>query len=534
MYQLLGAGQARTRLQAAATRGLTRFVGRDSEMTALYRALDRASGGQGQLAALVGEPGVGKSRLVWELTHSHRTQDWLVLESGSVSYGKATSYLPVIDLLKAYCRIETTDDARAIREKVTGKLLDARPGAGAVPAATAGPARRAHRGRRPGRRSIHPSADDRRSMRSNACCCAKARQQPLLLVFEDLHWIDSETQALLDALVESLPAARMLLLVNYRPEYSHSWGSKTYYTQLRIDPLGEASADELLAGLLGDDPSLEPLKTLLTARTEGNPLFLEESVRSLVETGALVGERGAYLLPVPVSGLRVPATVQAVLAARIDRLPPAEKALLQTAAVIGKDVPDVLLRAIADRTDDDLQRGLAHLQAAEFLYQARLFPELEYTFKHALTHEVAYGSLLQERRKSLHARVVDAIETAYPDRLDEHIEVLAHHALRAETLGAGRDVLSGRPARGRRRGRPTGRRATWFEQALAVFPTCRSVARPRSWQSTFGCGLVQVLRRRSRRTGGVSSCWRRRSLARTGSTIRHRRCVISTFMITLR
>lgn len=258
----------------------------------------------------------------------------------------------------------------------------------------------------------------------------ESRVQPLLLVCEDLHWIDAETQALLDGLVEALPTARILLLINYRPEYSHAWGGKSFYTQLRIDPLGQASAEELLGALLGADPSTEPLRTLLIERTEGNPFFLEESVQSLVEAGTLVGERGAYRPAGPLSSVRVPATVQAVLAARIDRLPPAEKRLLQTAAVIGKDVPFALLQAIAETPDADLQAGLSRLQAAELLYAVSLFPDLELTFKHALTHEVAYGSLLQERRRALHARIVDAIETLYPDRLEEQVERLAHHAAR--------------------------------------------------------------------------------------------------------
>jgi len=228
----------------------------------------------------------------------------------------------------------------------------------------------------------------------------ESQEQPLLLVFEDLHWIDSETQALLGSLIESLPSARLLLLVNYRPEYQHTWGSKTSYAQLRLDPLPAVSADELLHVLLGDDARLTLLTQLLIARTEGNPFFLEESVRTLVETGVLVGEPGAYRLAQALPTIQVPATVQAVLAARIDRLPPEDKRLLQTAAVIGYEVPVPLVQAIAALPEVDLHRGLVHLQAAEFLYETRLFPERECTFKHALTYEVAYGSLLQERRRA--------------------------------------------------------------------------------------------------------------------------------------
>ena len=260
----------------------------------------------------------------------------------------------------------------------------------------------------------------------------ESQEQPLLLVFEDLHWIDSETQALLNSLVEGLPTTRLLLLVNYRPEYQHSWGSKTYYTQLRLDPLEPASAEEVLQALLGDDPSLTPLTPLLLARTQGNPFFLEESVRTLVETGVLVGEPGAYRLGQALPTIQVPATVQAVLAARIDRLPAEAKRLLQTAAVIGHEVPLSLLQAIVEMPSESLHRSLAHVQTAEFLYETRLFPESEYTFKHALTHEVAYGSVLQERRRGLHARIVEALEALAGDRVAEQSERLAHHALRGE------------------------------------------------------------------------------------------------------
>jgi predicted ATPase len=368
---------------------------------------------------------------VYEAVYSHCTQGWRVLESASVSYGKAMAYFPVIDLLKRYTHVEDGDDTRTIRAKLTGQvltldaalqeglpallgLLDALPDDS--PFLTLDP---------PQRRQRTLDALKRLLLR-------ESQEQPLLLVFEDLHWIDTETQALLDSLVESLPTVHLLLLVNYRPEYQHGWGSKTYYTQVRLDPLPPARADELLQALLGDDPSLAPLTQLLIERTEGNPFFLEESVRTLVETGVLRGERGAYRQAQPLESLQMPATVHAVLAARIDRLPPEEKHLLQTAAVIGHEVPLPLLQAIAELPEDALHRGLEHLQAAEFLYETRLFPEPEYTFKHALTHEVAYGGLLQERRRTLHARIVEVLERLHADCVTEHVERLAHHAFRGE------------------------------------------------------------------------------------------------------
>jgi class 3 adenylate cyclase len=429
--ELVGVSGLRRRLQAAVARGLTQFVGRLHEINALYQALEHAGAGHGQVVAVVGDAGVGKSRLVYECVHSHRTQGWLVLESASVSYGKATPYFPIIDLLKRYVHIEDTDEPRTMRAKVTGQLLTLDETLqDTIPALLA---------------LLDVLQDDhaflkldppQRRQRTLAALkrvlLRESQVQPVLLVFEDLHWIDTETQGLLDSLIESLPVARLLLLVNYRPEYQHGWGSKTYYTQLRLDPLPPASADELLHALLGDDPSLPPLKQLLIARAEGNPFFLEESVHTLVETGVLVGERGAYRLTRPLADLQVPSTVHAVLAARIDRLPADGKRLLQTAAVIGTEIPLPLLESIAELPEDALHRALAHLQAAEFLYETRLFPHREYTFKHALTHEVAYSGLLQERRRALHARIVEAIEALAGDRVTEQVERLAHHALRGE------------------------------------------------------------------------------------------------------
>ncbi len=465
-FALVGASPVRSRLQAATARGLTTFVGRDIEIEQLRHALALAQDGHGQLVAIVGDPGVGKSRLVYEFTHSHRTQDWLILEAGSMSYGKATSYLPVIDLLKAYFKVHDRETHREILEKMTGKLLtldeSLKPTLPALLALLDVPVEDAlwH--------ALDPAQRRQRTLDAVKHLLLRESQgQPVLVVFEDLHWIDAETQALLDGLVESLPTARLLLLVNYRPEYQHGWGGKTYYRQLSIHPLQAASADDLLTSLLGTDKTVDSLKRTLVARTEGNPLFLEESVRTLAESKALIGERGAYRLAQDARAIEVPATVQAILATRIDRLSPEDKRLLQAAAVIGKDVPFALLRAIAELAEEDLRRGLAHLQAAEFLYEASLFPDLEYTFKHALTHEVAYGGLLQERRRDLHARIVDAIETLDGNRLAAQIERLAHHAVRGEVWGKAVPYLRQAGLKAITRSAPQDARG-WFEQALAV------------------------------------------------------------------
>jgi len=429
VHELTGAAELRGRLHAAQARGLTHFVGRQDEFAQMQSALAQARAGQGQIIAVVGEPGVGKSRLFFEFVHSHHMDGWLVVEASSVSYGKATPYLPLIELLKAYFKIDQLDNTRVVRAKVTGQILELDEALKeAVPAVLwlieALP---------PDDPFLALAPEQRRQRTLTAVkrlLLRESQVQPLFLVFEDLHWIDAETQAFLDDLINSVPTSAMVLAVNYRPEYRHGWGGKTCYRQLRIDPLPVAGAEELLHALIGDDPTIAPLKLLLIERTEGNPLFLEESVRALIETADLVGEPGAYRLAHAAGTIQVPPTVQTILASRIDRLSAEHKRLLQAASVVGKDVALPLLEAIADMPGDDFREGLAQLQAAEFIYETRLFPEIEYTFKHALTHEVAYGSLLAERRRALHATIAEAIERLYGPQLTEHVEILAHHAVR--------------------------------------------------------------------------------------------------------
>jgi class 3 adenylate cyclase/tetratricopeptide (TPR) repeat protein len=464
VFEVTGAGPARTRLQASARRGLSRFVGRDRELEQLHHVQRLADRSRGQVMALVGEAGVGKSRLVYEFTHSHRSQGWLILESASASHGKVTSYLPVIDFLKGYFKIQDWDDVREIRSKVMGRLLSLdeglKPMLPALLALFDVPLVD------DSWQTLDPEQRRRRTLEAvKRLLLREAKEQGVLLILEDLHWIDAETQALLDGLVESLGSTRLLLVVSYRPEYKHTWGGKTYYSQMRLDTLPAESTRELLDALLGDDPALGSLKQLLVKR--GNPFFLEETIRTLVETEALVGERGRYRLTQPVQVIQVPATVQAMLAERIDRLSPEDKRLLQTASVVGKEVPFALLNAIAELPEDTLRRGLSCLQAAEFLYETGLYPELEYSFKHTLTHDVTYSSLLQDHRRELHARIVEAIETLHSNRLGGEIERLAHHAVRGELGEKAVNYLRQAGLKAAKRSPPQDARV-WFEQALCV------------------------------------------------------------------
>jgi class 3 adenylate cyclase/tetratricopeptide (TPR) repeat protein len=431
VYEVGGLGPLRTKLQRAAQRGLTRFVGREHEMAALKRGAGLVQRGHGQVVAIVGDAGTGKSRLVYEFKATSAS-GWMVLEAFSVSHGRASAYLPVVDLLHAYFRFDIGDDQRTRREKVTGRMLaldrsleDALPYLfgllglmeGDDPLAQMDPQLRR-------RRTL--DAIKRMLMRESI-------NQPLMLIFEDLHWIDEETQALLNLLADSVGTAKILLLVNYRPEYSHSWINKTYYTQLRLDPFSKDTAGEMLSAMLGDGNELRPIKQLIAERTEGNPFFMEEMVQSLFEAGVLVGN-GKIKLAEQMSEIKLPLTVQGVLASRIDRLPITQREFLHTLAVIGKQFPVSLVKRVVIKPEDELDQMLDELQLAEFMYEQPAPSEAEYTFKHALTHEVAYNSVLVERRKAIHQRVGAAIEELYASRLEEHLSELAYHYKQARDI----------------------------------------------------------------------------------------------------
>jgi class 3 adenylate cyclase/tetratricopeptide (TPR) repeat protein len=466
VYIITGLGAARSPLAASAVRGLTSFVGREPELAQLDHARQAVTEGRGQVVGLVGEPGIGKSRLLYEFTLSERMPGWLLLKAGAVSYGKATAYGPVIDLLQAYFMLDDRADRQDVREKITTKILTLDKNLAAIV-----PPLLALLGlpvEDPLWVSLAPSQRRQQTMDAvKKLLLRESHAQPLCLVIEDLHWIDSETEAFLNALVESLEPTRTLLLVNYRPEYRHGWAGKTYHTQLRISPLTPPNANELLHVLLGDHDSLAPVKRLLIDRTEGNPFFLEESVQMLLESEVLAGERGGFHLAKPVETIRVPATVQAVLAARIDRLASEDKRLLQCAAVIGETFPVSLLQIVVDIAEDEVRNGLARLLASEFIHDISLFPEAHYVFRHGLTCRVAYDSLVRDRRHALHARIVDGIERLYPERLVEHVERLAHHALNGQLWDRAARYL--RQAGTKAFAHSANREAVvWFEQALQV------------------------------------------------------------------
>ena len=433
IYEVQGVGPLKTRLQLAARRGLNRFVGRGQEIAHIRQALAQAQTGQGQIVSVVGEPGVGKSRLCYEYKLTAQ-RDCLVLEAFAVSHGKSFPYLPVIELLRDYFQITPQDDDRSRREKVLGKVFgldrsleDILPFVFSLLGVTDESF------------SLDQIVGDRQVRRRRTfeavarLFVRESLNQPVLLIFEDLQWLDSETEAFLGFLSQRVTRAHILLLVNYRPEYIPSWGDSVSDIQLQLGPLRRQEAEELLEAVLGSASDLVPLKQRLLDKTEGNPFFLEELVQTLVEENVLVGERGSYRLEQPaqslqsVLDLQLSPNVRGVLAARIDRLEADEKALLQTLAVIGREFSLRLLSAVVKQSEEAVLRRLSCLQTAEFIYEQVAFPEVEYAFKHTLTQEVAYTSLLLEQRRVLHERIAQAIEQLSQSGLDEHYSALAHH-----------------------------------------------------------------------------------------------------------
>jgi len=438
VYELQGVGELRTRLDMSRMRGFTRFVGRQDEMATLESALAHALEGRGQVVGVVGEAGLGKSRLCYEFAQKCRARDVAVRETHGVAHGKAIPFLPVLEFMRGFFGIAEREPDEIAREKIAGRLLlldtafdEALPlvfDFMGVPD--------------PERPSpiVEPEARRRQLFAViKRAVQTRSQREPAVLLMEDLHWFDGGSEAFVETWVEALPSTRTLLLLNFRPEYHASWMQKSYYRQLPLLPLGPEAIDDLVQDLLGSDASLGDLGNRIHQRSGGNPFFVEEIVQALVELGSLEGTKGAYRLAKPAEEEAIPATVQTLLAARIDRLGEREKRVLQASSVIGKEFAEPVLRRVAELPEGQLTVALDALTAAEFLYEQALYPEAEYAFKHPLTQEVAYSSQLGERRARVHRAAAEATAELYPERLDELSGLLAHHWEQAgEALEAAR------------------------------------------------------------------------------------------------
>ncbi len=426
VFRLEGLGPLRSRLDVARVRGLSRFVGREAEMALLEAALARATAGRGQVLGVVAEAGTGKSRLCFEFAERCRARGVPVRVAQGVAHGKSVPLLPVLELYRSTFGIGVKDSERAAREKIAGRVVELDESLVAslpllydflgVPDA-----------QKPVTLPPGPERQTRLLALLRRLTIARGRTEPAVILFEDLHWVDPVTAGFVENLVDAAEGSRTLLLVNFRPEFGAEWMRRSCYQQLALTALPKSALLELLADLLGSDASLAGLAERIHARTEGNPFFAEEIVQSLVESGALAGSHGAYRLTRPSASLELPPSVQVVLASRIDRVGESAKAVLQAAAVIGREFGEALLRRVVECGTSDLDAGIRALRQGEFIHETTLYPEAEYAFKHPLTQEVAYASQLRERRARTHARVARALAEIHAGRLDENAVLLAQH-----------------------------------------------------------------------------------------------------------
>src|SRR5262249_7736636 len=426
VFVLEGPGAVRSRFSVTSAGGVSPLVGRTHEMAALESALSRAQDGNAQVVGVVGEAGVGKSRLCEEFAQACTAQGITVRRGHGLSYGKHMPFQPILEFFRDYFEIVETDTPQEVRDKIAAPLvsfgasidddlplffdfMEVADPQRALP--KMGPEERMRRIFELVRR-VAP----RRSERST-----------LVLVFEDLHWFDSASEAFLEELIESYPATRSLTVTNFRPEFHARWMRHSYYRQIALLPLDAQDARAMVGGLVGADPALRPLVDSLTERTSGNPFFVEEVIRSLIEDGTLKPTDSGYELTRSLDHLGVPATVQAVVDARIDRLPDGDKEILQTASVIGRTFSKPILCRVARRPEAQIEASLRGLCSAEFLSAEAVQPAPEYRFWHPLTQEVAYGSLLGERRRRIHAAVASALVENDSEGSGEQAALVAHH-----------------------------------------------------------------------------------------------------------
>jgi class 3 adenylate cyclase/tetratricopeptide (TPR) repeat protein len=432
IYELIKASELETRIEAAVSKGLTRFVGRANSMATLMDALEKVKSGAGQVVGLVGEAGVGKSRLLLEMRNKLSQGEYIYLEGRCLHYGGAMTYLPILDILRFYFQIKEEDQEVIIKKKMEEKILDMEEKLkGVLP---------------PFQELLSLKVDDEgfinlepKQKREKTFEAIRdllirlSQERPLILAVEDFQWIDKTSEELLDYLIGWLANTPILLILLYRPEYTHQWGSKSYYTKVGVDQLGSTSSTELVQAILEDGEVAAELKQLILNRAVGNPLFMEEFTHTLLENGSIERKDRAYVLSRKAADIQVPDTIQGIIAARMDRLEDNLKRTMQFASVIGRDFAFSILQAITDMREK-LKSYLLNLQSMEFIYEKRLFPELEYIFKHALIQEVAYNSLLVKRRSEIHEKIGKAIESLYPDKLEELDEMLAYHYSKSENL----------------------------------------------------------------------------------------------------
>ena len=424
VYKLIRVSEVRSRMDASKDQGLTKYIGRKDEMHDLQKAFKKAQSRQGQLVGVVGEAGIGKSRFVFEM---HRTSDepCRVIESRCLQYSSSTPLLPILEIFRTYFDIGEGESEAGINGKLNTKLADLdKELTQSLPAFRhffSLPAGEPHW------EDLEPKKKQIKTFEAIRNFFIQLSQDsPLIIVIDDVQWLDKTSEEFVSYFIQWISNTRILLLLLYRPEYNHSWGSKSFYKQIGIEPLSEDESKQFIRSLLNDCEIPQPIEQFIIGRTSGNPLFMEELLYMLIENRTIVKENGSYQLDEAVVENQVPDTIQGIIAGRMDRLEDSIKTTLQVASVIGRSFLFKILRTLPGLSDG-LKTDLLRLQSMELIYEKRVFPELEYIFKNVITQEVAYNSLLFNRRKALHGIIGMAMEETYANRLEEFYEVIAHH-----------------------------------------------------------------------------------------------------------
>ena len=525
-YRLIKPTEVETRIAASAAKGLTRFVGRTREIETLKEAFEKVQSGEGQVVGIVGEAGVGKSRLLLEFRNLLPQDDYRYFEGRCLHYGGSMPYLPILDVTRSFIGVKEGEQEHVIRQKLKERIL----------------------GLDENLRHIIPPFQELLSLKVDDEEFAKlepkqkrektfeairdllirgSQDRPLVLVVEDLHWIDKTTEEFLGYMIGWLPKTRILLLLLYRPEYTHQWGSKSYYSMIGVGQLSTSTSAELVAAILEGGDVVPELRELILNRAAGNPLFMEELTHALLQNGSIQKKDDRFVLTRDVSSVQVPDTIQGIIAARMDRLEESLKRIMQVAAVIGREFAFRILETITEMKEE-LKSGLVNLQGLEFIYEKSLFPDLEYIFRHALVQEVAYNSLLINRRKEIHEKIGRAIESLYPQRLEEFCEMLAYHYSKSGNLAKAYEYLK-ESAEKAVRSDATFEAVRFYKEAMEVLSQLPQTDENKREQIELVLAMQVPVRRIGYSEGIISPCFKRPKRSLKSLAMTRRGCTYGVF-----
>ena len=430
-YRVIAPSTRRTRFDVSAERGLTPFLGRERELELLIDGLERAKSGRGQAFSIMGEAGVGKSRLLYEFRKAIANQDVTFIEGRCLSYSTNVAYHPVIDLLKATYEIHEGDNDNRAREKVVRVLKDM----GIDEASTLPFILELLSVKDSGIDTLKLSPEERKDRTLEALKRIPLRSseiRPLVVAVEDLHWVDRSSEEVFKDMLDAISGAQILLVFTYRPEFVYTWGRKSYHNQITLNCLSNRETLAMAAYILGTEVMGEDLEELILNKTEGIPFFVEEFMKSLKDLGMIEWRDSGYYLAKDIQEVAIPSTIQEVIMARVDSLPEGAKSVLQTGSAIGREFSCELIKRVTGIPTPEMTPHLSVLRDSELLYERGIFPQATYIFRHSLTQEVAYDSLLQKKKQEIHERIGQAIEELYSDRLEEFYEMLAYHYTKSE------------------------------------------------------------------------------------------------------